>query len=486
MSSQLGGLGLREEKLYDGDSCIYGSTYLKEKGHKVLVVVDDSMDVLHKGKAINSHQIGLLEIRDHCAQIDEIRAVGFFMLPKPQDEEDLTFIAQRVQAWISDFNDCDIYMWVDYFYGEGLDPLKISGSDFVKYWKSCYPELIKKIAFISTGGKPAVQEQDVDAPDDTLEQPRASAGQQAEVFRKYEFEDHGFLPKHREWLDLNEHPLEKLWRLSRDWFINDEDINDTGDAFYMKHNPGSICQYFLGDTRNRKRQIGYRRCLVDAADLKFPDSWWRNENTITAIHESLKHLCGVHFCGQVDAKGLSDFSRRHISTGSALLLAMMAHQHIHNDLGIFSKADIWDNAVKVYSPVFPLQSKEVACKSAILLFECFKKLFEQKHLDGKAVSPVRALYFENEGKKLVIQLSWNAQQRLPRDEQTLAEALHRLVLDDSRALPVISDISDTERQSKTRFAVLDVLRYLTISDSGFGAPGTFYMDGNKLIVASTV
>jgi hypothetical protein len=481
MSSQLESLDLIEERLYDDDLCICGLTYFKEKGRKVLVVVDDSIDVLNKGRVINSHQTGLLDIRAHCAQTEEIKAVGFFMLPKPQDLEDLEFMTKKIQLWISKFKDCDVYMWVDYFYGEGLDPLKISGSDFVRHWESCYTRLVKKIAFISIGGKPTVQGQDSDVFDNALDKPQEATDKQ--VFRKYEFEDHGFLPKHREWLDLNEHPLEKLWRLSRDWFINDEDTNDTGNAFYMKHNPGSICQYFLGDTSDRKRQIGYRQCLVDAADLKFPNSWWGSQDTITSVHESLKHLCGVHFCGQVEAKGVLDFSRRHISTGAALLLAIMAHQHVYSDLGIFSKADIWDGAVKVYSPIFPLQSKEVACKSAILLFECFKKLFEQKHSDGNSVSPVKSVYFENEGKKLVIQLSWNAHQRLPKDEQTLVESLHKMLLASNETSPATLD---ADRQSKTRFAVLDVLRYLTISDSGFGAPGTLYMDGNKLIIASTV
>lgn len=483
MSSNLALSELKEKRLSSQKNLRpYGYIYETDQGNKVLVVVDDSIDVLDSRQVINAHQTGLLEILQQCNLVENIRAVGFFMLPKPSDLTDCEFIRTEIQTWLERFENCNCYMLVDYFYGEGFDYAQNSGEHFVKYWLSRHPNLLRKLAFLSLGGRPNVHQPVLDDEVEQIGDFSKSRVADFEVFRKTEFEDHGFLPKHREWLELNEHVLEALWRQSHNWFMNDDDDDDTGAPFYMKHNPGSVCQYFFGESNNPKQKNGYRRCLVDVFGFKFPNDWWEKQETITAVHESLKHLCGVHFCGQASTGEFQDLSRRHISTGSAFLLAMMAHYQVHRTMGVFGELDIWDGVVHMHSPIFPLQDQVIARQSTILLYECFCRLFENKY-GANAQSPVESVYFEREGKKLVIQLEWKAYQQNPRDERSLAESFQSLVLEqDSKS----QSLPQKERQSKTRFAVLDLQRYLSISDTGFGAPGTLFMDGNRLIIASTL
>ena len=474
---------MNSEEFRSKKGSLQGLAYVAQDGNKVLVVIDDSMEVLTTEKVLNAHQTGLLEIRNNCELISEIRAVGFFTLPRPNDLKEVELVAERVHSWITQFKDhhCNVYMWVDYFYGEGFDATQNSGSAFVAYWQDQYPQAVHKIAFLSLGGKSNVHASGFNSSEHPYEaqKPRNNI----KVFRKTEFEDYGFLAKHRTWLDLYEHPLETLWRNSENWFINDDEVDDTGRPFYMRHNPGKICEYFLGQTQSREKKNAYRRLLVDAFGFKFPRSWWENEASITGIHESLKHLCGVHFCGQAENSSIPDLSRRHISVGATLLLAMTAHQHVHTDIGAFDVPGLWEDSAQANLPIFPLQDKMTARKSAIALYECFKKLFEQKRLDGASESPVKAVLFEKEGKKLTIQLAWNARQKHIHDEQNLAEVLNQLISDGAEK-PL--NLPRVEEQAKTRFAVLDLLRYLMISEQGFGSPGSVYMDGNKLIIASTL
>lgn len=96
------------------------------------------------------------------------------------------------------------------------------------------------------------------------------------------------------WLDIDEHPLYRLWRYSDRWFLSDD------TTILVKHNFGEVRKFLFEskDDNDFFHASEYKRKITDALYINLPNAWWENEASANNIHESLKCLAGAFFCGQ--------------------------------------------------------------------------------------------------------------------------------------------------------------------------------------------
>ncbi|MDF0554055.1 caspase family protein [Kamptonema sp. UHCC 0994] len=270
-------------------------------------------------------------------------------------------------------------------------------------------------------------------------------------------------------LDFSEHPLEILWRHSRDWFADNEP-----EEVLMTHNANLVSKYFFGNPPDLEKAKGYKEAVETALGVTFPATWWEKENFIEILHECLKSLCGDFF------HGCNEAGDRHISVGSAYLIALMVHQKTWGNiepLTKFATATDWEwgkikKAPKAF--LFPYQDQNTSALSAKNLYDLFLHLFEKR---GQASSSqIKKAFFDKEGKVLKIQFQWFANQAAEDSDKSLANWSSQLAQEDNILIPT--------QLKNTRYAILRVWRSMLASQDGFMGSGTIGMKKDTLILAS--
>ncbi|NER36453.1 MAG: caspase family protein [Oscillatoria sp. SIO1A7] len=249
-------------------------------------------------------------------------------------------------------------------------------------------------------------------------------------------------------------PLESLWTYTDGWFSKDHPL--------MTHN-------FVGVSGNSS----YREEVNRALGVELPKKWWENPESGKNLYESLKSLCGDTFYGHKAT------SKRYISVGAAYLMALMAHQRAWNCIEPLtdnvSDWVSWKKAASSY--LFPVQDRETAVASAKALYDFFFCLFEQRDLARH--SQVKTAFFQGEGKMLVLEFEWSADRAAENRNQddSLAQWTSKILAEESVTIPA--------KASNTRAAILRLWRNMLASQKGFMGPGVVYMEGRRLVVAST-
>ncbi|MEM7064350.1 MAG: hypothetical protein AAF572_14440 [Cyanobacteria bacterium P01_B01_bin.77] len=448
-----------------------GYVWHRDIGSRVLIVIDDWYDIpvweSDDGEVESSHAYGLTLLRNKVSQLDTTRAIGFFALPDPGAKDykaDIQYLIEGISNWLLDIKDsrCRGYMIVDYYYGEGFNQAHQSGTAVVEHWKSQESVLSKKLSMpmklshISIGGTR-----------------KTSNPYGLEIFRKTEMNAIQELPeKLRQWLDMNEHPLDSLWHISQDWFLAGYEDDDV-----MKHTTGNIQEYL--EAPEDGRLATYRHNVESAVGLSMPDSWWQSPESVGAIHESLKCLCGALCCGQCDENTI----KRPISTGATFLIALMAHQKQCGDIEALTQSDnIWNKADKAATSfVFAKQDCHIAQASAIALYDCFRLLFEVRdkvHNNGiYENSQVKKIMFSDRGRFLRIELSWNSHQKTTNCAGSLSERMTNIFQGDVIRIP-------DSPPKNTREAMLRLWNLMAISEDGCFSPGVLYLENNLLTIGS--
>ncbi len=446
------------------DGQTVGYTWNKETGNRVLVVVDDSIDVLVQATPNNGHQYGIKPIGLSFPNSNESRGLGFFTLPKPNDKRQTAIIAEAIRKWLTPFlaEGCRCQLLVDFYYGEGFDNTQDSGTYFVKHWQSL--SIQSEIAYISLGGLDSVSQDNSDP---------------LKSFRKSEIEEYytqygNLPPKLKKWLGIEEHPLDSLWNDSKEWFSRKPDFGSINFSPLIHDFPRDWKYSDLGV--KDKINTSYRRTVQDALGIaRTPDNWWKSVESIEKIHESLKRLCGQCFCGQTDNPGNSSY---HISTGAAYLLVLMAYYRVHGNVSAVTSSILnWENYPLIKSPVFPLQSRRIARSSCKALYDVLFELFSSTDSD------VESTFFEDEGRILKIQFSHDIGTEL---SKVMTEKMHGFIHDrGSDSSESQNQVLDPPAAGHVRSALVNLMGHLAISQVGFMAPGVIYLKGNTLIIASS-
>ena len=251
----------------------------------------------------------------------------------------------------------------------------------------------------------------------------------------------GFLFRFKNFADAlskispEQHPVDLLWEKTKGWFVD-------SDGILVKHNPP------------KKVSTDYQDALAKVFSFALPI----DTNTVKNIHESLKCLCGDYFIGSDPTKG-----NRHLSMGSILILAMLAHQNTCKNIEPFKDID-WENN-SLPKPIFLKQKNHRACQLTRSLYDLFKAIFQGSE-GAKSITCLN--------QSLVIELYWSADIVPPGKLHTLAETVEKEFSESSLKIPDVV--------SQTNEAIISVWRSLAISQEGFGHPFVIYMRGNKLTI----
>ncbi|MUG96967.1 hypothetical protein F7734_33370 [Scytonema sp. UIC 10036] len=453
---------MKKLERYNYENKWLGYVWKQDSGQKVIVVVDDCFKLAVSDNPPNAHGYGLKVIFDKVSLLNDTLGIGFFDLPQSCQKQDIELIVDAIKSWIDELKDRNIklYLLVDYFHGLQTLESKAHGLEFVNYWQEHRPLPTEKIAHLSIGGA-------------DLRNPH-----KLECFQKTHIhdckQDYKLLPEEfLNWLDVDEHPLCRLWRYSDRWFSSDS------DTVLVKHNFSEVSQFLYDttDSDNTFLAAEYKRKISAALGVNLPDTWWDNEESANNIHESLKCLCGEFFCGQNYSN-----AKRHLSVGAAYLIALMAYQKVYNNVNLFTNdAETWVEAKQATSPIFALQDKATARASAIALYDFFICLFtprneENSRQNKSGKSQVKSVYFYESGKTLKFQLSWDTRYPSSDRQESLAQTISTIFKQETIAIPKSAE--------NTRSAILRLWRQMAISESGFMGPGVIYMEGDTLIVAS--
>ncbi|QFS52266.1 hypothetical protein [Nostoc sphaeroides] len=445
----------------EDERCL-GYVWKQERGQRVVIVVDDCFKLVEYDNPPNAFGFGLKVIFDKLSCRDDTLAIGFFDLPQSPKIPDIVLIINTIKTWISelDSHNYKLYLLVDYFHGQQTMESKANGLKFVDYWHEHQPLPAEKIAYLSLGG--------VNTPNHY----RLQCFQKTLIHDQKA--DYKLLPEDfLHWLDIDEHPLFRLWRYSNRWFLSDD------TTILVKHN-FAVARKFLFDQKNDTDlfQAGeYKRKISNALEVNIPNAWWENEESAKNIHESLKCLCGAFFCGQTNNN-----AKRHLSVGAAYLIALMAHQKIYGNGDVFmNDTEAWIECSQAASPIFALQDQETARTSAIALYDCFICLFTPRSKNAYqesflASSQVRNICFYESGRVLKIQLNWNAQNPSSDRQENLAKTISPIFKQQT--------INVSQFAKNTRNSVLNLWCQMAISDNGFMSPGAIYMEGDTVVVAS--
>jgi len=453
---------------------IVGYGWHQNKGSRVVIVVDDRFQVPEflEYKDQMAQEKTMISLWKEISAWERTQAMGFFMLPSPKTiEEKAEIIINTIKEWVGTFNSdrCKFYLLVDFYYGNtATDALEQSGPRFVDRWMR-YPPFDADVAYLSiAAGHTGFQDPH------NLKQ-----------FSKYEIKPYDNIKSGKigtaleKWLEYVEHPLEKVWRLAQGWFLNDEDR----DCPLIKHNFAAISKYFSGVDEGCNTQDGtenyatqYRHEIEATLGIQCPDSWWHDSASVGHIHEALKHLCGAVFCGQTD-----DGGGRNVSVGAAYLIALMAHQHCCGNTNVLTqKIPSWKDLEDADCEIFPAQHQGRAKASAMALYDVFYRAFEKPGSENE--SQVKTAFFKGSGRRLEIQLWWNATLPTPGKKDTLAQKLSETL--NSQMIKIPETEGENPSASKTLHAILRLWRSMTLSDQGFMGPGVFYWKGDTLVLAA--
>ncbi|MBO1053877.1 MAG: hypothetical protein HEQ25_18315 [Dolichospermum sp. DET73] len=450
--------------LNQNDQCL-GYVWNQEQGQKVVIVVDDSFKLVKYDSPPNAHGYGLKVIFDKLSRRDDILAIGFFDLPQSPQTQDIQLIVETIQAWIRElqFQNYKLYLLVDYYHGQQTTRSNAHGIDFVDYWQEHQPLRAKKIAHLSIAG--ASSGEDIPNPYDLecFSKPLIHSCKQ----------DYKQLPEaFLSWLDIDEHPLYRLWRYSDRWFLSDD------TTILVKHNFGEVRKFLFEskDDNDFFHASEYKRKITDALYINLPNAWWENEASANNIHESLKCLTGAFFCGQTN-----NSAKRNLCVGSAYIIALMAHQKVYGNADIFiNDPETWIACSHASSPIFALQEQETARTSAIALYDLFICLFTPRHTNQESSSGkslVRSVCFYEAGRVLKIQLNWNAQKPSLDSPDSLAKINSKTFQQPT--------INMSQIAKNTRTTILNLWCQMAISESGFMSPGVVYMEADTIVIAST-
>jgi len=249
--------------------------------------------------------------------------------------------------------------------------------------------------------------------------------------------------------------LQRVWKRTANWFVDDREVELGVDSV-----PHSLLR--------KHNWRAYKDVFESAFEYELHPAVWESFESVYGVHEVLKTLVGRNYCGNSGARE----RKYNLSCGAVYLLILLAESSLDPD----SASRPWNKAIKrfdkypyIASPLLPIQSQEVARRAAIGLYTILGTLCvpEEKHGNVR----VDRVYVRERGRELEVHFSpgWRTE-----SFAHWAEGIHS----DSR---VLQEVWFSSREpERLQECIGAVWHALACSDNGFGAPGSVWMECNKL------
>jgi len=276
----------------------------------------------------------------------------------------------------------------------------------------------------------------------------------------------------RRWIEL-QRLVPIPWNSTKHWFSTNE-LNSDGlpDEDHMPHNLSVLPESGSGDIRFEE----YRKAVEDAFDLTLPESWWSSESSLQALHGCLKGLCGAYYCGTPTKE-----DKYNLRVGSVLLIALLAMRESSPNYSEWTRQIAPEDLEGMgEAKLLPKQPPDEAKNTARALYYLFENLFrsDPKHQTSSGDLPkIVSMGLKNDGQHLYFEFNWKADQA-PDDKESFAEQVRGHAFD----MPPLRGTIEAEN---TMASLSNLWSGLLRSSEGFGAPGTVWMEGNSLHIAST-
>ena len=249
--------------------------------------------------------------------------------------------------------------------------------------------------------------------------------------------------------------LVRVWHRTSGWFLADTRGKLTPECMPHTLTAGH-------DWKN------YKSIFEEEFEIQLHQNVWRSFESVYVLHEVLKTLIGGNYCGTRESRE----RKYNLSCGAAYVLLLLAEKAVVEDPANrrwHASVEGFDRFPYFPSPLLAVQSPEVARRGALGIYSLFTTLLvpEEKHRNA-AVDGVSVL---EEGKTLRVLFTrgWNHQ-----SFAEWADSVHG----NSQCLGEVW--FSNEDPSRLRDCMGAVWRALTCSDLGFGAPGSIWMEMNKL------
>lgn len=257
-------------------------------------------------------------------------------------------------------------------------------------------------------------------------------------------------------------PLDTLTRETSAWFA-ERDYVSPARSFRVKF-PATE---FPATSRKIEEELEIHRTSVQRVFPWFPNRWWESIEKASAVHESLKTLCGSSarwMGGELD-----------LSLGGAYLLLLYAIKREFLDLDLSSSGLLADDCccffrthgrMRIPIAFLPPQVQEDSERTLRSLFDFFSHVIHLKDSNPPRCA-VKAIDFPGSGEKsFECRLDWTSSQRSEMGK-CLAQSI-RDANSGSAVLPI--------PEAKTTGGLLRFVLSSQVRTEGFGPIGTISLD----------
>jgi hypothetical protein len=277
-----------------------------------------------------------------------------------------------------------------------------------------------------------------------------SAGSPANAFRSV-------LNMLEKWYELFMEPtLEKIWDSTKG-----KKGDETNGWFHSDYSSKVITPKYIPHTfsdkwiENERQVTAYKDNIKNIFGLTLPEEWFKNADSFLYLHESIKSMCGSYYCGTPTKVG-----KYNLTIGSVYLIALMAMRDVGDYCPL--KKDKRGNIIELHkypdinSEFLPVQTPQDAKNAAKTLYKFLLNLFnrDKKH----QYKELKEFELDNKGKKLIFTFEWSASKT--NKGKILTE------------------------QEPERIFKKDLYTSMIRSKIGFGCPGSIWMSGKQLFIAS--
>jgi hypothetical protein len=280
------------------------------------------------------------------------------------------------------------------------------------------------------------------------------------------------------WVEIqNICPLDQIWQrtIRAEWFLRKYDILPLKDDIPF-FSPEKV-SHGLPPTFDFE---SHRQTIREVFDLDLPERWWSDLDSIRNIHESLKHLCGVDYCGTPTRE-----PKYNLCVGSVYFIALLAMRDAsqHRDYKkLMDGIKTFSGYKSVDKNIFPIQNEEIAKNGARALYYLLKNLFTEdpKHaLKDGTLPTVKTAKFVSRGRGLSLQFKGWSTSHL---SEKIHERQDELTTGKGSVAP---ERAGTETDNIIPL-FFDIWKTMALNSEGFGSPGSIWMDGKGLSIYSAL
>lgn len=265
------------------------------------------------------------------------------------------------------------------------------------------------------------------------------------------------------WIELsNKCPLAEIWEtaLENEWFTKRNCSPTTPPSIgFMPHD--------LPNTYSE-----HRGAVQDLLDLELPESWWQTAESANIIHQALKYMCGLYYCGTPLA---GTDSTHNLKMSSVYLISLLAFRDAMENREISLLTKTISDLSKyrgLSAPFLWLQDEEDARKSAEVLYFFLRAIFRRVEEHDNA--QLETLAFSQDGRELRFTFARNWPIKGLRDKVL---GIYR---DYTHERVSLINYAETQWPDSPVYAFVGLWHLILHDKGGLGSPGQveFCLDGH--------